>query len=390
MRVGLALGVLGFAAGTLSSYLVEPERLWPRGPEAFTVLVGIAALAWSFRGRAWVAAALFLATAFVEIHSSFFIYGVLGPSLIVAPALVVAFGLFLGPPWTLAVGVVSVSATAAAAIFEPTDPGFTSLEAEQLLLFTFSVAAVSVLTALGTRALVDAGRRRRRADEQLVRSQRLAAAGTLAGGVAHDFNNLLTVIRGSADLIRADGGPGVRPLADEIIIAAERAAEIVRQLLVFSRRVPGAPEAVDPADEVRRLAPLFRGILDERVTLAIDASSTGTVLADPGQFEELMVNLVLNAREACLAGGHVRIATADTEARGGRAAVRIEVSDDGEGIPAAIRPRIFDPFFTTRGVGRMGLGLATVHGIVESAGAEIDVRSSEGAGTTVTVDWPTG
>ncbi|MDB5308012.1 MAG: Blue-light-activated protein, partial [Gemmataceae bacterium] len=238
---------------------------------------------------------------------------------------------------------------------------------------------------------------RRHLEEQLRESQKMDAVGRLAGGIAHDFNNLLTVIRGNAELLR-EAGPeiaAVPELIDDIRGAADRAAELVRQLLTFGRRQPAQPEVVDLNGVVGEMAALLRRVLGERVAVVTTfAPAPLRARVDRGQMEQVVMNLAVNARDAMPRGGTLTITTtAVTEPRGGGLPparfARLEVSDTGMGMSAEIRGRIFEPFFTTKGPGKgTGLGLATVYGIVTQAGGRIGVDSAPGAGTAFRVDLP--
>jgi PAS domain S-box-containing protein len=233
---------------------------------------------------------------------------------------------------------------------------------------------------------------RRRLETQLRESQKLEAVGRLAGGIAHDFNNLLTVIRGNAELIR-EGGPEVAPageLIDDIRAAADRATGLVRQLLTFGRRQAARPVVLDLNAVVTEMAGMLRRLLGERVSVAT-ALSPQPVRAriDRGQFEQVVMNLAVNAKDAMPRGGTLTIATALVAPATGARLARVLVSDTGVGMPPEVRDKIFEPFFTTKAVGKgTGLGLATVYGIVQQAGGAIVVDSAVGAGTTFQVDLP--
>ncbi len=238
---------------------------------------------------------------------------------------------------------------------------------------------------------------------QLRQSQRMEAVGLLAGGVAHDFNNLLTAIRGYAELARGDFGPEDDALGDldQIVLAADRAAELTRQLLAFSRRQVLRPKVLDPAEIVAGVTPLLRRLLGEHIELEThSAPQLGRVEVDPSQLEQVIVNLAVNARDAMPAGGKLTIGTAnvvvgpeDPAARSGAASgnyVALTVSDTGVGIDQSTLSRIFEPFFTTKEPGRgTGMGLATVYGIVHQSGGSIHVETEPGRGSTFTVLLPT-
>ena len=243
---------------------------------------------------------------------------------------------------------------------------------------------------------------RKKLEEQLPQAQKMEAIGRLAGGVAHDFNNLLTVILGSVDLMLAELGPGhpMRPSAEEIRQAAERAAMLTQQLLAFSRKQVLQPRVLDLNRVVTESAEMLRRLIGENVELrTVFDPQLGSVRADPGQMTQVILNLVINARDAMPQGGTLKIETANAsldpadaaakpEAAAGEYVV-ITVSDTGHGIAPHVMPRIFEPFFTTKETGQgTGLGLATSYGIVRQSGGHIRVFSEPGRGTTFRVYLP--
>jgi two-component system cell cycle sensor histidine kinase/response regulator CckA len=247
-----------------------------------------------------------------------------------------------------------------------------------------------------------AARRENRALEaQLMQAQKMEAVGRLAGGVAHDFNNLLTVVLGEADLALSVAPPEgeVTESLREIRGAAERAAVVTRQLLAFSRRELVKPEVVDLNQAIPRVEKMVRRLIGEDVELTVRLDPTlGATKCDPGQIEQVLINLVVNARDAMPGGGSVSVETSNVVV-GAEDAGRMEVtagdfvaltvSDTGSGIAPEHLPEIFDPFFTTKGPGAgTGLGLPTCHSIVKQAGGHIAVDSGVGVGTTFTVLLP--
>jgi PAS domain S-box-containing protein len=238
--------------------------------------------------------------------------------------------------------------------------------------------------------------------DQLVQSQKMEAIGQLAGGVAHDFNNLLTVIIGRSQLFlarAAAGDPGRRDV-EMVNRAAERAAGLTRQLLAFSRKQVLKPEPLDLNALVGGLAPMLRRLIGEHIDLVIaPGGDLGQVMADPGQIEQVVMNLVVNARDAMPDGGALKVQTehaALVETRehlegrippGDYVAVRVQ--DAGSGMDSATLAKIFEPFFTTKEPGKgTGLGLSTVYGIVHQSGGHIGVDSAPGRGTTFTIYLP--
>jgi PAS domain S-box-containing protein len=242
----------------------------------------------------------------------------------------------------------------------------------------------------------------RRTEEQLRHSQKMEAVGRLAGGIAHDFNNLLTAILGYSDFALEDLGAD-HPSAQDILAirtAGESAESLTRQLLAFSRRQVVQPRTIDVNDVIRRVDSLLRRVIGEDIELHLDlAPSLPVVTVDPGQLEQVLMNLAVNARDAMPQGGRVVIATATVSFQAEdvaalRAAtpgphVALSVSDTGTGMDDAVLKRVFEPFFTTKEQGRgTGLGLATVHGIVQQWLGTIDVASQVGRGSTFTISLP--
>jgi PAS domain S-box-containing protein len=240
-------------------------------------------------------------------------------------------------------------------------------------------------------------------EEKLRQSQKMEAVGQLAGGVAHDFNNALMVISGNTDLVLS-GMPADDPrraLLADVRKAAERAANLTWQLLAFGRKQMLAPRLVDAHDVIAGIERMLRRLLNENVTLTADlAADPSWVKIDPPQLEQVLVNLVLNARDAMPQGGTVTIRTrnveagepADADETAGRRPgprVAISVSDTGQGIEPGVKARLFEPFFTTKEFGRgSGLGLATSYGFVRQSGGDITVESEPGQGATFTVLLP--
>jgi two-component system cell cycle sensor histidine kinase/response regulator CckA len=239
-------------------------------------------------------------------------------------------------------------------------------------------------------------------EEQQNQAEKMEAVGRLAGGIAHDFNNLLTGILSYSDLILQELRPSdpIRADVEQIRDAGQRAAGLTRQLLAFSRRQLLQPRVVSLNATVTELEPMLQRLLGADATLETELDPTlGKVIVDPAQIEQVLVNLVLNAREAMPQGGRLRVTTANAEAEPARrqgeygsqrgAYVTISVSDTGVGIDASTRTRIFEPFFTTKHAGgRRGLGLSTVYGIVEQSGGHINVESELGQGATFTIYFP--
>jgi PAS domain S-box-containing protein len=232
---------------------------------------------------------------------------------------------------------------------------------------------------------------RRRLEEQLRHAQKMDAVGRLAGGIAHDFNNLLTVINSSTDLA-IDALPVGAALREDLLVirdAGERAARLTAQLLAFSRRAILAPVALDLNATIERMVHTIGRVLGERVAVVTQLDpATPHVVADPGHVDQVLLNLVLNARDAMPDGGRVTIRTERAQLGDARA-VALTVEDTGMGMSEEVRARVFEPFFTTKGPGAgTGLGLATVYGIMAQSGGTIAVQSEPGRGSRFVATFP--
>jgi two-component system cell cycle sensor histidine kinase/response regulator CckA len=237
---------------------------------------------------------------------------------------------------------------------------------------------------------------------QFAQAQKMQSMGQLAGGVAHDFNNLLTAMIGFCDLLLQRHSAGDPSFADIMQIKqnANRAANLVRQLLAFSRKQKMEPKIVDVAESLSELSNLLRRLIGDHIHLDIHSESDNALVrVDPGQLDQVIINLVVNARDAMTGGGNVTVrsssVTYDKQVRRGADAIppgdyiRIEVADSGTGIAPENIGRIFEPFFSTKDVGAgTGLGLSTVYGIIRQTGGYIFVESEIGAGTTFTILLP--
>ncbi len=245
---------------------------------------------------------------------------------------------------------------------------------------SFLQAVANVLGAVLTRA------REEELESQLSQSQRLESVGQLAGGVAHDFNNILAVILNYADFAReAAVDPGQRSDLAELSKAAQRGADLVKQLLLFSRRRPVDALPLDVTEVVRDTEPLLSRTIGEHIELRCElASHLPLVQIDSGQLAQVLVNLAVNARDAMSAGGVLTISTAPCAT-----GVLIAVEDSGYGMPPEVARKAFDPFFTTKPPGSgSGLGLATVYGTITQAGGAVSIESVPARGTQVTIELP--
>ncbi len=259
------------------------------------------------------------------------------------------------------------------------------------------VAAAFLVTWTVTRRLRSSMARQEAAEAALAESrdrmhrmQKLEALGLLVGGVAHEFNNLLTAILGQAELMLGKSGGDERLSGGltEIRRAGQQAAALTRQLLAFSRPQPLDTRVVDLGDLIGEFEGMVRTMIGEDIQLTVEcADDLDPVELDPGQMQQVILNLAMNARDAMPEGGQLRITTANRES--GRRCVVLTVADSGVGMDEATLSRAFEPFFTTKPMGRgTGLGLSTVHGIITAAKGRIRIDSRPGSGTNVEIELP--
>lgn len=284
------------------------------------------------------------------------------------------------------------------------EPAEFAIEGDGVKSARFWIAPVDAIERDGEAAIVYVidTTEQRALQEQFAQSQKMQAVGQLAGGVAHDFNNVLGAIMLAADFLIASHKPGDPSFQDIMSIKnnANRAANLVRQLLAFSRRQTLRPQVLNLNDAMSDLSMLLRRLLGEKVALDVShGRDLWPVKADVNQFEQVVMNLAVNARDAMPDGGKVLIRTRNFSATEAEALehadlpiadyVLVEVEDNGTGIPQSIIDKIFEPFFTTKEVGKgTGLGLSTVYGIVKQTGGSILVDSVEGKGTTFRIFLP--
>jgi two-component system, cell cycle sensor histidine kinase and response regulator CckA len=228
---------------------------------------------------------------------------------------------------------------------------------------------------------------RKRLTEGLIRSQKLEAVGQLARNVAHEFNNLLTTIIGNTDLAASTDDLPMRQRAlDEVAHAAKRGALLTRQLLGLARPPAAGPAVADVEQVITAVYRLCEAVLPRAVNITLDVRENASVPLAQEQLEQVLLNLVLNARDAMPRGGTITIVT--TRMRAARSRMHIQVRDTGSGIHADALPRVFEPFFTTKGPSGTGLGLMIAKELIEHAGGTIRIESEYGKGTTVLVDLP--
>jgi signal transduction histidine kinase/ActR/RegA family two-component response regulator len=270
-----------------------------------------------------------------------------------------------------------------------------------------SVSAVELRDAendeMGTLLIIADMTEQKRLEERFLRSQRMEAVGKLAGGIAHDFNNLLTVVLGYSNmlLLRPDLDPDMQRDLNAVRNAGEQAARLTSQLLTLSSRQVVDPVVTDPNAVIESINEVLRRVIGEHIALKLQLSRTlRPVLIDPGYLEQVVLNLVLNARDAMPGGGELAISTVEVDIKRREAAVDSEVlpgryialtvTDTGIGMDAATLEHCFDPFFSTKvDSAESGLGLPGVYGIVRQAGGHVQVETRVGAGTTFRLLFPT-
>jgi PAS domain S-box-containing protein len=228
---------------------------------------------------------------------------------------------------------------------------------------------------------------RRELEEQFRHAQKMEAIGRLAGGIAHDFNNILSIMNGYARILQQELEENERHgrMAGEIHRAGERAARLTQQLLAFSRKQISQPRVVRVDDLLRDDETMLRRLVSDTVFLEmVPDSGDASIEIDPHRFSQVLLNLVVNARDAMPKGGTLTIRTAIEDHH-----ALVSVQDTGCGMPVAVKERLFEPFFTTKDIGKgTGLGLATAYGIIREAGGNITVKSTEGSGSTFTLSLP--
>ena len=257
----------------------------------------------------------------------------------------------------------------------------------RMSLETFTIGGVECVFALSHDITEE-----KRLEEQLRQSQKMEAIGRLAGGIAHDFNNLLTAINGYSEILARDlpPGTGAHDAASHILHSARRASSLTEQLLLFTRRQPQRGRVVAINDVVYSMSAMLARLIGEDVELVLELGCyVGCVRADPAQIEQVLLNLVVNARDAMPDGGRLVLETVAAAGIDGRPGVRLTVRDSGCGIAPEIRPHIFEPFFTTKQVGKgTGLGLSIVYSAVAQAGGSVSVESVPGHGAAFHIWLP--
>jgi signal transduction histidine kinase len=388
-------GTIGYVASCVAIVIDAGwDRLW-RVANPYVVFGNLFALCLlRFAHRPRTAAVLMLSGLWIDMHLTLATQGgeFVVPGGMMGPVFVLACGLLLGGRVALiATGVTALAIPLAMSFAKPL-PGAPSMF-DPLLLVTVegSLLATAVLLAaflhsfariLSERHAAD--ERTRALQEQLQQAQKLEAVGLLAGGVAHDFNNLLTAIGGFGSLVALSQDPKMREFGGEIVAAQQRGALLVRQLLTFARRDAVELRPIDIAQLLSAMGALLERLVGEKVRVLMEIGGPCPILGDAGQFEQIVLNLAANARDAMPNGGTLRLAC-----DAGAEHVTLRVEDSGAGMPNEVKARIFEPFFTTKERAKgTGLGLSIVHGIVSDAGGTIEVDSAPNRGTCFTRRWP--
>ena len=390
-------GLLLLAVMLLASIGLRPSRLWVHFPYAGMLAEHLLVLAINRRGHVRTAVAVHAALYTAVVIATMWMYGGIRSSAGFALPPIV---LFVGLTWSgraALVTAVSVSAGllglavleeqgVISAILGESTPMRLWVTATGALVITSAILQVALSILRHSRSALAAKEQARRdLEERLAQSRRLEAVGRLAAGVAHDFNNLLTVIFAHAGHLTRHRDPEVEAAAKSTLDAAERAANLTRQLLAFGRRQVLEPRVVDIHEFLRGAETLFARFLGDDVRLTLDLDpEPAFARVDRAQLEQVTLNLIANARDAMPGGGAVTVRT-----RRGANTIRISVIDTGQGMSEEVKARIFEPFFSTKERGRgTGLGLATVHGIVEQSGGRVEVESTIGRGSCFTIVFP--
>jgi len=389
---GLAL----LAVMLLASLALRPSGLWEHFPYAGMLVEHALVLAILRRGRLRTAVALHAALYLAVVIAAMVTQGgVRSAAGFVLPPIVLLVGL----TWNVRAALVTAGVASAAllglvvleeqgriqGLLAPTAPLRLWMVATGALAITSVILHVALSILRRSRAELVAKEEARRAlEERLEQSRRLEAVGRLAAGVAHDFNNLLTVVFAQVGPLDGHREPEVRAAASATLDAARRAANLARQLLAYGRGQVREPVVVELHEFLRAAEKLFARFLGDDVRLILDLQDAPLLVhVDRTQLEQVMLNLMANARDALPGGGAVILRT-----RSAPDTVRISVTDTGVGMSAEVQARLFEPFFSTKGRKGTGLGLATVRGIVDESGGHVEVESTLGRGSCFTLVLP--
>jgi signal transduction histidine kinase len=405
VRVGTAVGAISYLAHFVAC-LVSGDA--PIGdPVSEGIVAVVCSVAFLLASRR---PALGAAMACAAVAAQVYIATVLIPSPWVVsppvlPVVVLATGLFFGARAALGAAaggvIVYPLVQLAAGRIGPAAGGIPPLELSRLVTTEFSVAASGILTwlALETLARVHAEAEERRSRESQLRdAQRLQVVGELAGVAVHDLRNILGVVYNTSSLLSSSTDPAARQLAEELLQSARSGQGITARLLSLARKEEPQRAVIDVARAVGQIEPLVARLIGPRCTLELAADGIAPAVADPAELEQVVLNLVSNARDAMAEGGIVAVRVrgvprGEAQALGSvlehPRQVVIEVRDHGPGIAPELQGRIFEPFVTTKPRGKgTGLGLATVRSIANGSGGEVSVESAPGAGATFRVFLP--
>ena len=379
--LSLCFAVLGVCAIGVEVALI-PGFTWQAAAQGIGVVVLVTAHVCA-RGRRWRWGAALLASA-PTFAASAVLWN--DPTDLVAPAFMILGVVFATFFLRLAhAAVVALVVFGALVVLIALHPELREPGRSVPLLVLHLIASPCLLWAGAHRERVERLQRAALVQQERARAEgeRLEVVGRLASGVAHDFNNMLSVVRVDVDVLLEAAAARDRPLLEEVRQVCDRSAALVQTLLAFARKAPAEPQWLDLHETVGNVCVLVSRLLPEHVTLRVQHAATAPlVYAAPSQVEQIVMNLVLNARDALVQPG---VVTVHTEVVDGSA--RLTVSDTGAGMAPETVRRIFEPFFTTKATGT-GLGLATVHSLVAQLGATIDVTSALGAGTVMQVTFP--
>ena len=405
--------VISLVLGPLVTFLLSPKTGLSLGLNVFIVALFVVLLVATRRGHARLASWLLVAGLWVYLSLELWWFGGLrAPMLSTFFSLVLIAVLLLGVRGSVVAVALTLASTSAALLADGAGwlPPAPPPSNERIwIMFLVNLVAVVILAHLSSSELWRANRAlqqqiekrrrdeeaRQRLEEQLRQSQKMEAVGRLAGGIAHDFNNVLMIISGHGELLRRSLDPGDtrRHKLDDILDATERASHVVQQLLAFSRSQTLDLREVQLNDVVSQATKLLEPVLGAGVECRTHLDpQLGRALVDPAQIEQVLVNLVMNARDAMAAGGTLEVETSNRDVDTGLAVppgryVVLSVRDMGAGMDEETRGHIFEPFFTTKKEGT-GLGLAMAYGIVQQSGGHIAVESEPGRGTTFHVHLP--
>ncbi len=405
VRVGTGVGAVAYLGHVVACAVTGNAPIGE--PISEVVTVAVCALAFVLAPR-WpaVAAGSACAMVAVQVHIATVAIPtewVVAPTVL--PVVLLATGLFFGARASLAAALLGVVVyplvQLAAGRIGPAAGGIPPLELSRLVTTEFSIAATGALNWLALRTLARyhaEAEERRRLESRLQNAQRLQVVGELASVAAHDFRNVLGAVQNAASLLSGSTESQARELGEVLLQTARSGSGIANRLLSLARKAEIRRQVIDVARAVEEIGPLAKRLVGPRCTVSIDAARPAAAVADPGEVEQVVLNLAANARDAMSGGGTVRVRVRGVEKpeadRLGSTLeasrqVLLEVADDGTGVAPEIRERLFEPFVTTKPSGEgTGLGLATVKAIAVASGGAVALESAPGSGATFRVFLP--